>query len=145
MPVVSVIIPVYKVEKYLKRCLDSLLSQSFSDWQAICVDDGSPDKSPKILDEYAARDSRFKVIHKKNQGVSSARNDGIKNADGKYIHFLDADDYMIENAYELLYRKASELHVDMLKAKVYRIDEKTKEIQIQKLLSQIIVLILYML
>ena len=85
MPKISVVIPVYKVEKYLPRCLDSLIAQSFQDWQAICVDDGSPDSCPKILDEYAAKDERIKVIHKKNAGVSAARNDGMKIANGDYI------------------------------------------------------------
>ena len=128
MPVVSVIIPVYKVEKYLKRCLDSLLAQSFSDWQAICVDDGSPDKSPKILDEYAARDSRFKVIHKKNQGVSSARNDGIKNADGKYIHFLDADDWIDAGFYMAMVQVAEKTSAQMVVAGFVSDNKYTKPI-----------------
>ena len=114
MPKISVIIPVYKVEKYLRRCLDSLIAQSFSDWQAICVDDGSPDSCPKILDEYAARDSRFKVIHKKNAGVSAARNDGIKNADADYIHFLDADDWIDADFYAHMLTVAMDANADMV-------------------------------
>ncbi|MBR4891694.1 MAG: glycosyltransferase [Alphaproteobacteria bacterium] len=100
MPVVSVVVPVYKCEKYLRRCLDSLLSQTMTDWQAICIDDGSPDNSGAILDVYAKQDDRFVVVHKKNAGVSAARNDGIKKATGKYIHFLDADDFIDSDYYE---------------------------------------------
>ena len=99
-PKISVIIPVYNGEKYLPRCLDSLLEQSFKDWVAICIDDGSTDSTGKILDKYAKLDKRFIVIHKKNAGVSAARNDGIKKASGDYIHFMDADDVIDENYYK---------------------------------------------
>lgn len=114
MPKISVVIPVYKVEKYLRRCLDSLQSQTMTDWQAICIDDGSPDSCPKILDEYAAVDSRFVVLHKQNQGVSAARNDGIKNATGEYIHFLDADDWIDKDFYDHALTVASDCGVDMV-------------------------------
>jgi len=97
---ISVIIPVYNCEKYLPRCLDSLRGQSFQNWNAICIDDGCSDNSGAILDEYAARDKRFVVIHKKNAGVSAARNDGIKKADGDFIHFMDADDIIDSDYYE---------------------------------------------
>jgi glycosyltransferase involved in cell wall biosynthesis len=103
MPAISVVIPVYKCEKFLARCLDSLLAQKFTDWQAICIDDGSPDKSGEILDWYAMQDKRFVVLHKKNAGVSAARNDGIKKATGKYIHFLDADDFIDVDYYEKMH------------------------------------------
>lgn len=93
-PLVSVIVPVYKVENYLNNCLDSLISQTYSDWEAILVDDGSPDRSGEICDEYALRDKRFKVIHKENGGLSSARNAGILHAEGEYIFYLDSDDYL---------------------------------------------------
>ena len=99
-PKISVIIPVYNGGKYLKRCLDSLVKQSVSDWQAICVDDGSVDDTGKILDGFADKDKRFVVIHKKNAGVSAARNDGIKKATGEYIHFMDADDTIDADYYE---------------------------------------------
>lgn len=92
MPKISVIVPVYNAQKYLVRCLDSLCDQTFTDFEVICINDGSLDDSQKILDEYAARDKRFIVINKKNAGVSAARNDGIKRACGEYIHFMDADD-----------------------------------------------------
>lgn len=129
MPVISVVIPVYKAEKYLRRCLDSLLSQSFADWQAICVDDGSPDSSPAILDEYAEKDKRFVVIHKKNAGVSAARNDGIKNAAGKYIHFLDADDWVDADFYETMLKVAKDTVSDMVVAGFVSDNKYTKPIK----------------
>ena len=88
----SVIIPVYQVENYLRECVESLLAQTFSDYEAILVDDGSPDGCPAICDEYAAADSRFRVIHKENGGLSSARNAGLEIARGEYVYFLDSDD-----------------------------------------------------
>lgn len=88
----SIIIPVYNVDPYLRECLDSVLSQTFSDWEAICVDDGSTDGSGAILDEYAEKDARFRVIHQKNAGVSAARNVALDCARGEWIGFLDADD-----------------------------------------------------
>lgn len=114
MSVVSVIIPVYKAEKYLRRCLDSLIAQTFTDWAAICVDDGSPDRSPAILDEYAARDKRIRVIHKSNAGVSAARNDGINNADGEFIHFMDADDWIDPEYYAAMVTVAHDTAADMV-------------------------------
>lgn len=93
-PVISVIVPVYKVEKYLRRCVESILSQTLTNIELILVDDGSPDGSGGICDEYARRDSRTRVIHKENGGVSSARNEGIKNAQGDWLCFVDSDDYV---------------------------------------------------
>lgn len=93
-PFLSIIVPVYKVEKYLAKCIDSILVQSYSDFELILVDDGSPDNSPQICDEYASRDSRIRVFHKKNEGVGIARNTGIDNASGQWILFLDSDDYI---------------------------------------------------
>lgn len=92
-PLFSVIIPVYKVELYLHQCVDSVLAQDFEDFEIILVDDGSPDNCPRICDEYAAKDHRVKVIHKKNGGSSDARNYGIEAAKGEYLMFLDSDDY----------------------------------------------------
>ena len=94
MPKVSVIVPVYKVESFLRCCVDSVLSQTFWDFELILVDDGSPDSCGIICDEYAARDSRVRVVHKQNGGVSEARNTGLNLAGGEYISFLDSDDYM---------------------------------------------------
>nr|MBQ0091028.1 glycosyltransferase family 2 protein [Candidatus Enterousia merdequi] len=108
---ISVIIPVYNGEKYLNRCLDSLINQTFSDWTAICVDDGSVDKTGKILDEYAKQDKRFIVVHKKNAGVSAARNDGIKRATGQYIHFMDADDIIDANYYEQMIKHTGDADI----------------------------------
>ena len=92
MPKVSVIVPVYKVEKYISKCIDSVLNQTYTDWELILVDDGSPDGSGFICDEYAQEDSRIMVIHKENGGVSSARNAGIDKAEGDWITFVDSDD-----------------------------------------------------
>ena len=99
---VSIIIPVYKVEDYLRPCLDSVLSQTFSDYEVILVDDGSPDGSPAICEEYASRDSRIQVIHKENGGLSSARNAGLDVARGQYIYFLDSDDTVEPNLLDRL-------------------------------------------
>ncbi|KAF3371822.1 glycosyl transferase family 2, partial [Enterococcus faecium] len=90
---ISIIVPVYKVEKYLRKCVDSILAQTFTDFEVILVDDGSPDNSGKICDEYAEKDNRVRVIHKENGGLSSARNAGIDVARGKYLGFVDSDDY----------------------------------------------------
>lgn len=94
LPLISVIVPVYNVEKYLNECIDSILSQSFSDFELILVDDGSKDSSSIICDDYAKKDSRVILIHQENAGVSSARNAGIKKACGKYIVFIDSDDWI---------------------------------------------------
>lgn len=93
----SIIVPVYKVEKYLKNCIESIQNQSFLDYEVILVDDGSPDNSPQICDRYASEDARISVIHKNNGGVVSARNAGIAKANGQYILFVDADDWIAEN------------------------------------------------
>lgn len=100
---ISIIIPVYKVEKYLPRCIDSILAQTYTNFELILVDDGSPDKCPQICDDYAKRDKRIRVIHKKNAGVSEARNTGIDNANGDFICFVDSDDYVEPVMYEKLY------------------------------------------
>ncbi len=98
MPKISIIVPVYKVERYLLKCLDSILAQTFEDWECLLVDDGSPDGSGRICDEYAAKDARFKVIHKQNEGVGAARNTGLEHASGQYVAFVDSDDFC-ENTY----------------------------------------------
>ncbi len=102
MSKISVIVPVYKAEKYIRRCVESILNQTISDLELILVDDGSPDNSGSICDEYAEKDSRVKVIHKENGGAASARNAGIKNATGEYLGFCDADDCLDLNMYETL-------------------------------------------
>jgi len=102
-PKVSILVPIYNVEPYLKRCVDSVLNQSFVDWEMILVDDGSPDRCPAICDVYSARDSRIKVIHKANGGLISARKAGFEAATSEWIMFLDSDDWLTHDALELLY------------------------------------------
>ena len=97
---VSIIVPVYNVEPYLRRCIDSILAQTFTDFELILVDDGSPDNCPAICDEYVALDNRVKVIHKKNEGQASARNDGLRIASGEYIGFVDSDDTISKSMYK---------------------------------------------
>ena len=93
MPKVSIIVPIYKAEKYLHRCVDSIIAQTFTDWELLLVDDGSPDRSGEICDEYTGRDNRIRVIHKENGGVSSARNAGLDVAKGQWVVFVDSDDW----------------------------------------------------
>ena len=97
-PVVSIVIPIFNAEKYLARCLDSILAQSYSDWECILVDDGSTDGSGRICDCYAAKDARFKAIHGSNKGVSTARNKGIQLSGGQWFYFCDADDEVMPNS-----------------------------------------------
>ena len=92
MPKVSIIVPVFKAEKYLRQCIESILAQTFTDWECILVNDGSPDRSGAICDEYAARDARIRVIHKANGGVSSARNVALGRMTGKWLTVVDSDD-----------------------------------------------------
>ena len=101
-PQISIIVPVYNVEDYLRQCLDSIIAQTFTDWECILVDDGSKDKSGSICDEYAQKDNRFIVIHKPNGGVSSARNIGLEQARGEWVFFSDADDLLEFDALETL-------------------------------------------
>lgn len=113
-PKISVIVPVYNVEKYIRRCLDSIREQSFSDFECILIDDGTRDSSGKICDEYAEKDSRFTVIHKKNGGVSSARNAGLDKARGEYISFIDPDDWIEKETLKTSYECAKEKKVDLV-------------------------------
>ena len=118
---VSVIVPVYNVEPYLRRCLDSLVNQTLKDIEIICINDCSPDNSLSILREYAEKDGRINVIDfEKNQGVSVARNAGIESAKGEYIGFVDPDDYVDLDFYEKLHEKAKETDADMVKASLKR-------------------------
>lgn len=117
MPTVSVIVPVYKVEMYLPQCIDSILAQTFSDFELILVDDGSPDNCGKICDGYAKKDSRITVIHKENGGLSSARNSGIewvfKNSNSEWISFIDSDDWVHPQYLESLLFAATSLNADI--------------------------------
>lgn len=136
MDLVSVIVPVYKVEKYLTRCVNSILGQTYQNLEIILVDDGSPDNCPAICDELASQHPNIKVIHKTNGGLSSARNAGIDACTGKYISFIDSDDYVdkvfIERLYELMHKYDADLA--MLKYREVSTDrvidkiEKVKEI-----------------
>ena len=100
MPKFSIVIPVYNVENYLAECLDSVLAQTFKDFEVICVNDGSTDKSGEILKSYAQKDDRIKIIYKENGGLSSARNEGLKYVAGELCYFLDSDDYIESNLLE---------------------------------------------
>lgn len=101
-PLISIIVPVYKVEEYLDTCVESILGQTYRNIELILVDDGSPDRCPAMCDEWARKDARVKVIHKKNGGASAARNAGLKIAQGIYIGFADSDDFVAEDMYEIL-------------------------------------------
>lgn len=114
VPVLSYIVPVYKVEKYIHLCVDSILSQTIQDFELILIDDGSPDNCPTILDEYAKKDNRIKVIHQKNSGVSVARNTGIKTAIGKWLYFVDSDDWLIATSMNQLIDTAERTNADIV-------------------------------
>ncbi len=109
---ISVIIPVYKVQDYLPKCIESVLGQTYQNLEIILIDDGSPDQCGAICDAYAAKDARIHVIHKENEGVARARNDGIAYATGDYISFIDSDDWIAKDAYELLYQGLKEYGAD---------------------------------
>jgi len=114
MPKVSIIVPVYKAEAYLHRCVDSILAQTFTDFELLLIDDGSPDRSGEICDEYAQKDSRIRVIHKENGGVSSARQRGLDEAVGEYTIHADPDDWVEPNMLEELYKKAKQDDADIV-------------------------------
>ncbi len=117
---ISIIVPVYKVEKFIDQCITSLTNQTLKDIEIILIDDGSPDKCGKICDDYAKKDKRIKVIHKENNGVSSARNDGIKASTGKYLMFVDSDDWAEPNMCEVAYNTIEEKQVDIAIFTAYR-------------------------
>lgn len=110
---ISIIVPVYNVEKYIKDCLESVLTQTYTNFEVLVIDDGSKDSSGKICDEYAKKDSRFKVIHKENEGVSATRNVALDIAKGKYITFLDSDDILLDNALEIMHSEIIETNADV--------------------------------
>lgn len=114
MPAISIITPVYKVEKYLEKCINSILKQTFLDFELFIIDDGSPDNCGKIADNYAKKDSRVHVIHKENGGAPSARNAGIKEATGKYFYFPDSDDWLEEDYIQQLYDLAEKTNAQMI-------------------------------
>ncbi len=138
IPKVSIIVPIYNVERYLDRCLNSLQNQTLQDIEIILVDDGSPDNCPKLCDKYAKKDNRIKVIHKMNNGLGYARNSGIEIAIGEYIAFVDSDDYVEKNMYEILYNSSKKSGADITLCGYKRINNKkisyyndVKDIQIK--------------
>lgn len=124
MAKISVLVPLYNVEKYLRRCLDSILKQTFSDLEILCMDDGSTDSSGTILDEYANKDSRIKVIHKKNTGYGNTMNQAISMASGEYIGIVESDDYIAADMYEKLYAAADRWDLDIVKTDFYKLWEQ---------------------
>lgn len=127
---ISIIVPIYKVEKYLQRCIDSVLSQDFTDWEMILVDDGSPDRCPEICDENTHKDSRIKVIHKANGGLISARQAGVRIANGKYLMHLDSDDWLQPKALSILYNQIIKGY-DMVRGGAQRITPDGKVIPLE--------------
>ena len=112
-PMISIIVPVYNVESYLADCVDSITAQTFKDIEIILVDDGSPDSCGQICDDYAKTDKRIRVIHKQNGGLSDARNAGIQLASGRYLGFIDSDDYIATDMFERLYNSIIETDSDI--------------------------------
>lgn len=131
MAKISIILPVYNVDAYIGRCLDSIRAQSFTDYEVLIVDDGSSDKTGEVCDLYAKEDSRFKVIHKKNEGVSTARNIAIRKAGGEYFLFFDGDDYVLPECLEELYQVAQEKQVDAVLYGYYLVEnDKISEVHL---------------
>ena len=126
IPKVSVIIPVYNVEEYLQECLDSVVNQTLKEIEIICVDDGSTDNSLEILKEYAQKDNRITVIMQENLHAGVARNAGLSQAKGEYVHFLDSDDWVDKNTYEELSSLIKKKKVNFMKFKSYTYDNKEK-------------------
>lgn len=123
---ISVIVPVYNSEKFLERCLDSLINQTLKDIEIICINDGSTDNSESILEKYSQSDSRIKIITKENEGVSISRNIGIDRATGEYIGFVDSDDWVDLNYFEKLYNAAKKYDTDIAVAGIIRLDKFRK-------------------
>lgn len=124
-PKISIIVPVYKVEKFLSECVSSILTQSFRDFELVLVDDGSPDECPQMCDKYSLNDPRVVTFHKKNGGMSSARNFGLDHAKGRYIMFVDSDDLLAEDALERLYNEIITTNADVVLGRIIRFDAKS--------------------
>lgn len=148
---ISVIIPVYNVKRYLKKCLDSIIYQTYKDLQIIIIDDGSNDGSELICDEYSKKDSRIMVLHQKNSGVSAARNNALDEANGDYISFIDADDYLEPEMYEVMITDITKYEADIAicgvnniyednsyKNKNFSIDSKTRTLNYEEFLRRMI-------
>lgn len=130
---ISIIIPVYNAELYLPQCLDSVTRQTFTDFECICINDGSTDSSLNILKNHSETDKRFKIISQQNSGVSQARNTGIKTACGNYIVFADPDDWLSENYLEVLYDTIEKYGCDVIASENFFYYEKTKKKYIKRL------------
>lgn len=130
MPVISIIVPVYNVKKYLERCVDSILNQSLTDFELLLVDDGSNDGSGELCDELAKKDQRIKVIHKQNGGVSDARNKGLSIASGEYVTFIDSDDWIAQDMIERLYKGIVEDGSDISLVRIKRFSMNESEIPV---------------
>lgn len=126
---ISVVVPIYNVEKYLGRCVESLLKQTYENLEIILVDDGSPDTCPQMCDEFQKKDSRIRVIHQENAGLSAARNTGIKCATGTYIAFVDSDDYIAENMYEVMYEDIKKNAADLCICDICCVNESGERIR----------------
>lgn len=143
MAALSIIVPVYRVEKYLHKCIDSILDQTFKDFELILIDDGSPDECGKICDEYAHRDPRVRVIHQENKGLSAARNAGIDIAKGQFIAFVDSDDWVEANIYEVLIENIVKSNTDIavcgirnfFESNPYKEDKRSEQIRNMVLLK----------
>lgn len=124
----TVIIPIYNVEKYLRKCLDSVIGQTYANLEILLIDDGSPDNCGKICDEYARKDSRVTVIHKSNEGLCAARNEGIKRATGKWIAFIDSDDWCEKDYYENMFRELNNRDVDVFMAGGHYLEYEKRQV-----------------
>lgn len=133
---ISIIVPIYNSEKYLKKCVNSIINQTYKDLEIILVDDGSSDTCPKICDEFAELDNRIVVLHKKNEGVSAARNSGLDIAKGEYIGFVDSDDYIAPDMYEMLLIRILKDGSDMACCNYLQVDEENELFPNQELTLQ---------
>lgn len=138
LPKISIIVPVYNVEKYLNKCLDSILAQTFEDYELLLIDDGSSDKSGNICDEYEKKDKRVKVFHKENGGQSSARNAGIDAACGEYIGFIDSDDYIDNDMFEQLYNDVTKNDADVAVCGIYNCYSNVVRLECSKNIYRIV-------
>lgn len=131
--IISVVVPIYKVEKYLKECVDSILHQTYTNIEILLIEDGSPDNCPKICNEYAESDSRVKVIHKENGGLSDARNVGIENATGKYLVFVDSDDVIDITMIEKLYLNLTKYNADISECEYIFTKQIPKKLEVKQI------------
>lgn len=130
-PKVSVVIPVYNVAPFLRQCLDSAVNQTLKEIEIICVNDGSTDESPMILREYAAKDSRIKIIDKKNSGYGASMNCGLKVATGEYFAVLESDDFCLPDMYETLYKTAREFHADIVRSDYFDYTTRNQQVMLE--------------